>query len=646
MSCAAAIGTFRLLDGLVGWDALAPGGMTGLTALPDDAGLVLSLTHAGAIDPAAVTPYLPPPRLARGCDPCDWYLATPRPSRLLVRGACAPAWTPIDASRCFENVLVNAVAIAVWKHFIAVSDPGAGTLWIFAANGGRLIAAVPLERADAVAFTPQGEIVVVAGSGVVRVSIDGRVKGVLPFAPPHRIVRIGVGRDCRVWMLTEPRRGIFFLWSAAFDDREPRRETADALASAFASLGAVTAGRNGFCLDACCYAWDGRCVDEADIDPDAAPARETAGELLTAAIDSGITACVWHRVRVDATIPAATTLQVSVATGDDQNTPPDPGDWKDAAAGQTDFLIRAMAGQFLHVRVRLTGDGTATPVLRRIRIDFPRVTSLDLLPLVYREEPVAEEFTERFLSLFDATVLDVDRIIERSPALLDPTGVPAGALPWLATFFDIALERQWDGAQRRAILGAMPELHRLRGTVAGLRRAIELVFGVAAHIEELGPTRNWGATGKTTVLGAVRVFSRSAARVRLGTSRVGRTPLRSYGDPDRDPDSANAFRIRVSTPSSGPFGAIDVAALQRLVESQKPAHVAASVVRTGERPGLAAQVAVGIDTQLVSLPKPILGRDGNIRLHRASIVWHGRRGRGAAMRTDRVLAAGINTTIE
>jgi phage tail-like protein len=669
VSCAAGIPRFRLLDPLVGWDEITPDGTKGLMELPDDGGLVLGLKNPGAVDPNAVSPYLPPARLARGCDPCQWFLVTPAPSRLLVHGPCtggdcSPPWVPVDDEPCSMNQLVDAVAIAVWRHFVAVSD--ADTLWIFGADGRRIMAAVPLHRPGPVAFTPHGEIVVATRRGIVRVALDGRILGVLPAPPPPHVVRIGVGRDCRVWVASEPRRGELLLWSAAFDDNTFRPETADVLAKAFPSLGIVVEGRRGFCIGAdesslCCYSWYGRCLD-GDVESLPGPARETLGQLLTLAIDSGIARCVWHRVRVDAVIPVGTTLQISVATTEDPNDPPQgtsagewapfpagvphPNDWQNTEPGETDFLIRRLSGRYLYVRARLTGDGKATPILRRIRLDFPRLTSLDFLPLVYREEPEAEEFTERFLSIFDAVVEDADRLIERSPALLDPAGIPAEVLPWLGTFFDVVMERKWGVEQRRAILQAVPDLYMLRGTVEGLRRVIDAVFGVAAHIEELGPTRNWGATGRTSVVGAVRIFSRSAARLRLGTSRIGRTPLRSYGNPDRDPDSVHAFRIRVSAPSAGKYGAVDVAELRRLVEAQKPAHVMASIVRTSELPIVGARVSVEIDTILGSLQKPILGSSGNVRLRRASILWHGPYGRQPAMRLGRSLAVGLNTIME
>src|SRR6185436_11776977 len=192
-------------------------------------------------------------------------------------------------------------------------------------------------------------------------------------------------------------------------------------------------------------------------------------------------------------------------------------------------------GRYLFLCLRLLGDGRATPVVRRVRLDFPRVTSLDLLPSVYREDPRAEDFTERFLSLFDASIEDLDGLIDRFPALLDGAGVDERVLPWLGSFLDVAFEASWPVERRRAILQAVPRLYRLRGTAEGLAQAVELVFGVRPAIQELAAERRWGAVGRDGRLGAVRLFGRARSRFRLGASALSAAPLVAHGDPDRDP---------------------------------------------------------------------------------------------------------------
>ena len=67
-----------------------------------------------------------------------------------------------------------------------------------------------------------------------------------------------------------------------------------------------------------CFSWDAEPLDSL---PTGTATLQTAGQLLTMAIDSGQPRCRWHRVRVDADVPARTSVLVAVATSEDP-TPP------------------------------------------------------------------------------------------------------------------------------------------------------------------------------------------------------------------------------------------------------------------------------------------------------------------------------------
>ena len=323
---------------------------------------------------------------------------------------------------------------------------------------------------------------------------------------------------------------------------------------------------------------------------------------------------------------------------------PHPHDWQAAPNGSLDFLINQPPGRFLFVRLRLTGDGNATPVVRRIRLDFPRVTSLEFLPPVYREQPDAEDFTERFLSLFDASIAELDRAIERAPALLDADGVPDEVLPWLGSFLDVAFDGAWGPERLRHIVRAVPELYRRRGTAAGLAQAIQLIFDVKPAIQELAAERNWGGLGETTRLGAVRLFGRSRARLRLGSSSLSTAPLRSFGDPDTDPLAAQSYRFRVLVPPSRLLVPAERGRLERLVASQKPAHTVAAIRMGGNGFVVGNWSAVGVDTVFGALPPPVLGT--NVRLRRMSVLWHGPHGSLTGITPGATAVVGVNTIIE
>jgi hypothetical protein len=60
-----------------------------------------------------------------------------------------------------------------------------------------------------------------------------------------------------------------------------------------------------------------------------------------------------------------------------------------------------------------------------------------------------------------------------------------------------------------------------------------------------------------------------------------------------------------------------------LIESQKPAHTAATIRFGNDGFVVGVWSAVGIDTALAPLAAPVLGTAGNVRLRRASVVAAG-----------------------
>jgi len=73
-------------------------------------------------------------------------------------------------------------------------------------------------------------------------------------------------------------------------------------------------------------------------------------------------------------------------------------------------------------------------------------------------------------------------------ALWDPARIPAPLLAWLA--WSLAVEdwdANWPEWRKRDVIAAAISIHRLRGTVAALRRVLEVTgFGAASIIERYG----------------------------------------------------------------------------------------------------------------------------------------------------------------
>ncbi|MCP2163327.1 phage tail protein [Goodfellowiella coeruleoviolacea] len=642
MTCAPHPATFRLLDAHVGWDESAVHDLVGFA---EEDGLRLAACGGWPQGPtrAELLPWFPDPRLAPGCRPCSWYLLLPDAPSLLRRDGCGQ-WLPVWPPDCHPDLPRAPLSVAARGHRLAVVAPDRVLVW---RRQGEQLAGVIPGRGARLAALAGGDEVWVARAGSTRLwrfSSAGRPRGVLRTGVTGEIIGLRTGPG-GVWLLTDDGGRLRVHRGGPRTPFAPA--TVDELAAAVPPSALVEADGDGFCLRensadgpvTTCYTWQGAPRPEA---PPAPVCHVPAGSYRTRLIDSGVSRCRWHRVRVDADVPPGTAVAVDLVVSEDEHYA--DSDWQSAPPGVTDFLVDQPPGRFLTLRLRLSGDGTATPLVRRIRLDFPRTTSADLLPPAFRQDPAADDFTERFLSLFDATLAELDRVIERYPALLDPAGVPDRVLPWLAGLLGLSFEAGWDAPTRRALLAAAPALYRRRGTPWALREAVRIVFGATPVLDELAADRRWAqvrasGAGSGPGLGAVRLFGRSASRFRVGGSALGAAPLRAFGDPDSDPLTAHAHRFRVLLPA----GSADEDALRRLVGRQAPAHTVGAVRLGGRGFVVGAQSTVGVDTAFVPPRPPVLGGARPVRLNRDAVLRPGPRGARRGVGVGVVSAVGVHT---
>jgi phage tail-like protein len=101
---------------------------------------------------------------------------------------------------------------------------------------------------------------------------------------------------------------------------------------------------------------------------------------------------------------------------------------------------------------------------------------LDYLPAVFREDP----FAGRFLRAFEAMLTGVDgvegleQIAGRIPDHLDPAKTPERFLSWLAGWVALSLRADWGEDTKRGFIQEIVPLYRQRGTLAGLKRMLEI----------------------------------------------------------------------------------------------------------------------------------------------------------------------------
>jgi phage tail-like protein len=183
-------------------------------------------------------------------------------------------------------------------------------------------------------------------------------------------------------------------------------------------------------------------------------------------------------------------------------------------------------------RATVLGLGTPRPIL-------------GTLPAIYQEDP----FTQRFTAALDDVLAPVMSTIDNIGAYLDPALTPPDFLDWLGGWVAALLDETWPIERRRAFVANAADLHRRRGTLAGLADHIRIFTDGDVQVVE-----NGGATWSQATGGPLPGSGRPGLLVRVAVRRA---------------------------------ADVDPARLDALVAAAKPAHLGhtVEVVVAGRAPG-------------------------------------------------------------
>jgi phage tail-like protein len=305
----------------------------------------------------------------------------------------------------------------------------------------------------------------------------------------------------------------------------------------------------------------------------------------------------WHRLVMSADIPEKTKIEVFYRTSNNKE------DLKDISSGDSadtwsrlivspqdslpskDGLFLNGTGQYLRLKIQIFGDEKHSPVLRQIKLYYPRLSYLRYLPATYMEDSIGREFLERFLSVFESLSFDMEQNIVRLARYFDPHSVEASFLNWLGSWLAVSWDENWSENKKRTFIAHAYELYKSRGTLQGLKAMVEFFTDRKAAIVEhfrlrspmiLG-TADHSSIGLTTVV-AKRVPQRLVVSE---NSKIGEFALQDNISPPETPFEANAFNFTILIDTSGLKGKDQVEALQRLILADKPAHTR-SFIRVGK----------------------------------------------------------------
>jgi phage tail-like protein len=351
------------------------------------------------------------------------------------------------------------------------------------------------------------------------------------------------------------------------------------------------------------------------------------GFFWTGPIETVAPAISWHRWRAT-TDPVAGDAHLQLFSAIVDRTAPDPvvsdetapfaSGWSAAPRDEADVVILSDAAKSVLAAGEIdpaadqegpvspiwiwlggvfSGEGRASPVVRRLRLDLGPASPLRYLPAIYREGPRRRLFLDLALAALDSELGRVGDTLDELPRLIDPAATPADWLPWLGSWLDVELVEDAPETDKRRIIAEAFALYARRGTRDGLRRALKLFAGVDATIDEpiagaaLFVLDDGASLGFTTGLAPTypggAVLGRSAT---LGQSHL--LPVEQTGTP-LFADRAHRFVVNVHAAQ------LTEPATRRLIDwvltHERPAHVDYEVRVVEPRMRVGVQATLGVD---------------------------------------------------
>jgi len=359
----------------------------------------------------------------------------------------------------------------------------------------------------------------------------------------------------------------------------------------------------------------------------AAPARmhyKPDGRVFGFALDSGHDQNRWGRITVEACIPPGTAITFHAFSRDELDLV-DPIDGL-GAGGDTPVLsqhvwdnyaskpqklfrdtsqrplspapaegfayfdapVIAEPGRYLWLVFELSGARSKSPRLRGASVEYPGHDLLSKLPRTLWREPAARNFLFRFLMPIAAMLDEWEEVSSTRHRLLDARITPSAALNWLAGFVALILDPCWpERAQRQLILEAAT-LFRTRGTLASLRRMVEILTEAQVIIIEHFRLRGGGVVGNPEVNASQAVLG---VGYRIG-GRIG--DINSAPLANSEPVDFDEFAHRFTVTVVAALSEAQLACVRRLIEHHKPAHTDFTLCTsaTSMRAGVGAHVGI------------------------------------------------------
>lgn len=153
-----------------------------------------------------------------------------------------------------------------------------------------------------------------------------------------------------------------------------------------------------------------------------------------------------------------------------------------------DILLHQVRGRYLWFVLLLHGNGSGSPVIRDIRLYFPKETWMRFLPEIY--QGAEGEFLERYLCIFQSVYDSLGEKIRQDAISLDLQAADPQQLLQLSGWLCAGSSHLWKPEHLKQYLKTGAMVYKNLGTAGALERMVELYTGFKPYLREPGTGDN------------------------------------------------------------------------------------------------------------------------------------------------------------
>ncbi len=238
------------------------------------------------------------------------------------------------------------------------------------------------------------------------------------------------------------------------------------------------------------------------------------GVYISGAFDSLQHETVWHRLQLEIDIPAGTIYKLRLYASDDFDVFASMPGFKGKSRinlnsyifdtsvdvnrkidlfdnigaklyeNSSDILLCDLKGRYLWVCLEIINYEKEPSKISKMKIEFPKVSFVDYLPEIYREDEQHTGFLERFVGIFQSIYVDLEDKIDITPLKYDVDYTTKDFLNWIADWLSIEDASLWGEIKLRKLIKEAVKIYKMKGTKRAVAKIVQEYIGIEPVIVE------------------------------------------------------------------------------------------------------------------------------------------------------------------